>query len=361
MKKTLLTILCAFISLFGMAQNTKTYTDQLTVTINGESSEPQQTVVDVIDNGNGTINFLLKNFILQAGEQQMFVGNISIENLVLTDGEAGLKQFTYDSALIIQPGNMEGVAETDWIGPYLGEIPLKLQGKMNDEKLFVTIDIDMQAVLGQNIYVQFGTDDFTTKPKRIYTDQLIITINGESSEPQTTDVTVIDNGDGTINFEMPNFFMVAGENSVPVGNIYIENLLVTEGEDGLKHVTFEAPMTIKPGNLEGYSEADWVGPYFGSIPLKLRGKMNDEKFYAVIDIDITETFGQVLFVQFGTDDFATKIQGDLNADGKVDIADAVTVLNIMAAGDYDKDADVNSDEKVDIADFVTVLNMMAAQ
>ena len=38
----------------------------------------------------------------------------------------------------------------------------------------------------------------------------------------------------------------------------------------------------------------------------------------------------------------------------------VTVLNIMAAGDYNSDADINSDGKVDIADFVTVLNIMAA-
>ena len=53
--------------------------------------------------------------------------------------------------------------------------------------------------------------------------------------------------------------------------------------------------------------------------------------------------------------------GDLNGDSKVDIADAVTVLNIMAAGEYNAAADVNGDQKVDIADFVTILNIMAAQ
>ena len=55
------------------------------------------------------------------------------------------------------------------------------------------------------------------------------------------------------------------------------------------------------------------------------------------------------------------ITGDLNGDGKVDIADAVTVLNIMAAGEYKAEADINGDNKVDIADFVTILNIMAAQ
>ena len=57
----------------------------------------------------------------------------------------------------------------------------------------------------------------------------------------------------------------------------------------------------------------------------------------------------------------TGSKGDLNGDGKVDIADAVTVLNIMAAGEYSSAADINDDQKVDIADFVSILNIMAAQ
>ena len=54
-------------------------------------------------------------------------------------------------------------------------------------------------------------------------------------------------------------------------------------------------------------------------------------------------------------------EGDLNGDDKIDIADAVTVLNLMASGEDNPDADVNGDGKVDIADFVTILNMMAVQ
>lgn len=55
------------------------------------------------------------------------------------------------------------------------------------------------------------------------------------------------------------------------------------------------------------------------------------------------------------------VPGDLNGDGKVDIADAVTVLDIMAAGGYDAAADLNGDQKVDIADFVSILDIMAQQ
>ena len=55
------------------------------------------------------------------------------------------------------------------------------------------------------------------------------------------------------------------------------------------------------------------------------------------------------------------VEGDLNGDGKVDIADAVSVLDIMAASGYDAAADLNGDQKVDIADFVAILDIMAQQ
>ena len=54
--------------------------------------------------------------------------------------------------------------------------------------------------------------------------------------------------------------------------------------------------------------------------------------------------------------------GDLNSDGKVDIADAVTILDIMAGEETEQNirlSDMNKDGKVDIADFVVVLDIMA--
>ena len=54
-------------------------------------------------------------------------------------------------------------------------------------------------------------------------------------------------------------------------------------------------------------------------------------------------------------------KGDLNGDFKIDIADAVSILNLMAEGSDDSAADLNGDGKVDIADFVSVLNLMAGQ
>jgi biopolymer transport protein ExbD len=60
------------------------------------------------------------------------------------------------------------------------------------------------------------------------------------------------------------------------------------------------------------------------------------------------------------EDPTPSIPGDVNGDKVVDIADAISVLNTMAAGEYSDAANVNGDEVVDIADFVSVLNIMAS-
>ena len=63
----------------------------------------------------------------------------------------------------------------------------------------------------------------------------------------------------------------------------------------------------------------------------------------------------------------SNIRGDVNLDGTVDIADAVSVLNAMAGQQVAGDANVNGDHDangnpvIDIADLVTVLNIMAGQ
>ena len=58
---------------------------------------------------------------------------------------------------------------------------------------------------------------------------------------------------------------------------------------------------------------------------------------------------------------SSNVKGDLNGDSKIDIADAVSILNLMAEGNNDSAADLNGDGKVDIADFVSVLDLMAEQ
>ena len=55
-----------------------------------------------------------------------------------------------------------------------------------------------------------------------------------------------------------------------------------------------------------------------------------------------------------------KIKWDVNGDWKVDIADYISVLNIMNWNEYVAEADINGDWKVDIADYVSIVNLMSA-
>ena len=181
MKKTLLTLFCAFTTLMLSAQSAKTYSDNLVVTVNDLSTPPIPADVLVIDNGDGTINFALKNFCLVLGDNSMPVGNIAIDNLKLEDAEDGLKSFSYNGPLTIAEGDMEGV--DSWMGPLLGELPLELSGKLSDDKLYVAISLNLIDMLGQVIYVQFGTDDFETGISKIKVNSSLQQVYDISGRP----------------------------------------------------------------------------------------------------------------------------------------------------------------------------------
>ena len=55
--------------------------------------------------------------------------------------------------------------------------------------------------------------------------------------------------------------------------------------------------------------------------------------------------------------FADTAQGDVNGDGKIDLADVTAVTDIINGSEaYTKAADANGDGRVDIGDIITILN-----
>ena len=323
MKKLLLIAIAAMSSLMAMAE-TKTYTDDLVVTINGESTDPQSTTVTVERLENGNINFLLKNFAL-GGE--INVGTIEINDLPVVQGRR-FDSFLFKGDVNIKPGDLDGVAEEEYIGPIISPIPLKLKGKMSDDKLYVSIDIDMTSTLGQVIYVSFGTDfpALEVTSTKQYTDDLVVTINEESTEPQETTVTVEHLENGDINFVLKNFSL-GGE--INVGNIAVDELMLEEGH-GYKTFSFNGNLDITAGDIEGVAEEEYLGPLISPIPLKLTGKITDEKLYVTIDIDMMSTLGQIIHVTFGTDIPATYtvtyvIDGETIATEQVEEGGTVTL------------------------------------
>ena len=156
MKKFLLTIAVAMTTLFATAQ-TKTYTDNLTVSVNGETSAPQQTTINVKSNSDGTYTLSLNNFMLVDTESTIPVGNIVIHNIAAEEAD-GVNNFAVNQNINIVEGD---VVADYWMGPMLGEVPVDMTGKMTDYKLYCNIDIDMSALLGQKINVKFGREDLS--------------------------------------------------------------------------------------------------------------------------------------------------------------------------------------------------------
>ena len=189
MKKTLLTLMFAIATTFAMAQTT-TFTDNLVVTIDGESTDPQETTIIVEQNANGTYKLALNNFTLGGMIQ---VGNIVLDGITVTESN-GIKSFQTSQEIFITAG--EG-NEEDWMGPMLGAIPVSLTGKMDTENLYCTIDIDMSEALGQMINVVFGEEDKVTSIEDITVENsanVIYDLTGRKVNEITTAGIYIVNG-----------------------------------------------------------------------------------------------------------------------------------------------------------------------
>lgn len=148
--RKLSTLFCAVLmTLSAMATD---YKGNLTVSINGEGST-QPATISIVENA-GKYNLSILNFMLGEGESVLPVGNIVIENV--TGAVAGnLTTLYVNKNITIQKGNAAGIADDDWLGPMLGEVPVKMSSSFNTNGfLGVNIDINM-VTLGQVINVTF--------------------------------------------------------------------------------------------------------------------------------------------------------------------------------------------------------------
>lgn len=135
------------------------FTDNLVVTINGVSSNPMPSTINVTES-KGKYTLSLKNFTLVSEETVMPIGNITltdVEGVQLEDGSIALKT---NQNIVIENGDDPNVDM--WLGPIItsqvGSIPVSLDAVMND-KLRADIGIDLtSSALGQNINVTFGAD-----------------------------------------------------------------------------------------------------------------------------------------------------------------------------------------------------------
>lgn len=128
-----------------------------------------------------------------------------------------------------------------------------------------------------------------------YTDTLVVTVNGTASG-QTATISVDKNTDGTYNFNLKNFMLKMGGQTMGIGNITLNNLQAATSSKG-DVVSTHQNIAITAGDDPDVST--WMGPMLGTIPLDLKLLVNDEKLYTLIGIDMSKTLGQVITVTFG--------------------------------------------------------------
>ena len=323
MKKFLLSMAVALTAMFATAQ-TKTYTDELVVTINDIASDPMQTTINVEQKADGTYTLSLLNFIMVSGEDAIPVGNIVVPGISYQTAD-GIDNFASKQTVPLTAGDSEEASF--WLADMLTEITIDLKGKMTDGSLYCTINIDLTEALEQVIDVEFGKD---IKVARSYEDDLVVTINEMSTQQRAT-INVDEKVDGTYTLSLNNFMLADGEDIIPVGNIVLHNI-ATENVDGVQNFATKQDIVITEGSVE----ADfWMGTMLGNVPVDMTGKMTEYKLYCNIDIDMTVMQGQTINVKFGQEDLAG-IEG-ITAENGADVIYDITgrrIETVTAAGIY---------------------------
>ena len=311
MKKILLSVVFCALSVLGFAEN-KTYTDDLVVTINDQSTPAQKADIQVEFLENNKCNLSLKNFCLEVDGEVAPVGNIELNDIDLVDNN-GYQSFNVNQSITITPGDLSGVDM--WLGTILGEVPIVMTGKINDDKLYCLIDIDMTATLKQIIKVTFGSDFNNSSNIKTYTDDLVVTINDQSTPAQKADIQVEFLENNKCNLSLKNFCLEVDGEVAPVGNIELNDIDLVDN-NGYQSFNVNQTITITPGDLPGVDM--WLGSILGEVPIVMTGKINDDKLYCLIDIDMTATLKQIIKVTFGSD-ITTSINHISAKNGKVNV------------------------------------------
>lgn len=135
-----------------------------------------------------------------------------------------------------------------------------------------------------------------------FTDNLVVTINGSSSEPMPSTIHVEKQADGKYTLSLNNFILSGSETDMPVGNVKVTDVEGVKQEDGTIALKQTQDVMIEAGDVEGIDM--WYGPMIcaqvGAVPVVLDAVMGD-KLDANIDIDLSQTaIAQKIQVTFGS-------------------------------------------------------------
>ena len=171
----------------------------------------------------------------------------------------------------------------------------------------VTKVTDQQLASGEiafllNENVSGGTNWFQQiKNMAFAAEQYVVSTNGTPRDPQTANVTLVGEADGTYTFTLPNFVLHTNMADLPVGDLRLEGITIYDDGTFSEDNTFSVPDENIPSLLGTYSDK------LKNVAYTLDGKVNGDRLYATIE-DININLGAPfpayqIFIEVGTDDF----------------------------------------------------------
>lgn len=124
---------------------------------------------------------------------------------------------------------------------------------------------------------------------------VVNTEEGARTVEQTGVISLVEK-DGLYDLTVKNFMLDDPEAPMAVGNVELKNIKPYQNGNATLLVASDL-VTFTPGDDPNVSV--WLGPMLPSVKVDLRGKIVGEKLRCYIDIDLTETLGQVIQVAIG--------------------------------------------------------------
>ena len=135
-------------------------------------------------------------------------------------------------------------------------------------------------------------------------EKYVVTTNGTPRDPQTANVTLVGETDGTYTFTLPNFVLHTNMADLPVGDLRLEGITIKDDGTFSEDNTFSVPDENIPSLLGSYSAK------LKNVAYTLDGKVNGDRLYATIE-DISIELGSPfpayqITIEVGTDDFVAQ-------------------------------------------------------
>lgn len=278
------------------------YDGALTLKTEGDDADPVEQYMKVRATSleGNAINIVFDNFSFTKDDVPTSLGTIQLSNIALAPFGTGRVKF-----------ETEQVVDTP-SGPIAFNV--KATGNKDDMKM----DIVLTESSGNTIAFTYSYPSYFEKnPKdprfngtpvsnfdMDNTGTVSVEIDGVQLPPSTEQVTIMATDGTHFNFSLKNFILKDEESPIPVGTVKLKDVELKELPDGSIEITYEDESQILAGDdgvlIDGEPVEFWLGPMLPPIPIKLTGTLKDGVMNVDIDIDMQESIGQTIIVNFNT-------------------------------------------------------------